>query len=216
MRMAETGCSTLYATVSIAFLTGFASRHLGQDGANLATVGTNAVLAASILSVFTTPLFGALSDRFGRLAVYRGGALFGALWAFPSWWMIDSGDSTLVCIAVVGGFALAANSMLGAQCAHFTELFGNRYRYSGVALAREIGAMLSGGLAPILGIFLVGLAGGAYWVLALYTLVLTGLTLIGTWLSTETRGRDLTALDDAVASGASPLHSHAGAGVPQR
>ncbi|MBF8745662.1 MFS transporter [Pseudomonas monteilii] len=216
MRMAETGCSTLYATVSIAFLTGFASRHLGQDSANLASVGTNAVLAASVLSVLTTPLFGALSDRFGRLVVYRGGALFGALWAFPSWWMIDSGDSTLVCIAVVGGFALAANSMLGAQCAHFTELFGNRYRYSGVALAREIGAMLSGGLAPILGIFLVGLAGGAYWVLALYTLALTGLTLIGTCLSTETRGRDLTALDDAVGSGASFMHGPAQNGVLQR
>lgn len=79
MRMAETGCSTLYATVSIAFLTGFASSHLSEEGANLATIGTNAVLVASILSVFTTPLFGALSDRIGRLAVYRGGALFGAL-----------------------------------------------------------------------------------------------------------------------------------------
>src|SRR5690606_4808329 len=109
MRMAETGCSTLYATVSIAFLAGFASRHLGDSGANLAGIGTDAVLAASILSVLTTPLFGALSDRFGRLVVYRGGALFCALWAYPSWWMIDSGEPTLVCIAVVGGFAIGAN-----------------------------------------------------------------------------------------------------------
>ncbi|MNE40994.1 shikimate transporter [compost metagenome] len=116
--------------------------------------------------------------------------------------MIDSGEPLLVCIAVVGGFAFGANSMLGAQCAHFTELFGNRYRYSGVALAREVGAMLSGGLAPILGIFLVGLAGGAYWVLALYTMVLACLTLLGTLLSTETRGRDLTDLNDAVGRGA--------------
>ena len=201
MRMAETGCSTLYTTVSIAFLTGFVAK---QGDTHLASVGTNAVLAASILSVFTTPFFGALSDRIGRQAVYRGGAIFCALWAFPAWWMISTGNPILVCIATVAGFAVGANSMLGAQCAHFAELFGNRYRYSGVALSREVGAMLSGGLVPVLGILLVGLAGGAFWVLGLYTLVLAVLTLIGCWLSTETRGRDLTALEDAIGQGAKP------------
>lgn len=131
--------------------------------------------------------------------------------------MIDTGSPLLVSIAVIGGFALGANSMLGAQCAHFTELFGNRYRYSGVALSREVGAMLSGGLAPILGIFLVGIAGGAFWVLAAYTMVLAILTLVGTLLSIETRGRSLTDLTDAIGSGAvlsddeRRLHQQAGA-----
>ena len=202
MRLAETGCSTLYTTVSIAFLTGFAIKHSADGGANYGTIGTNAVLWASIVSIITTPLFGALSDRVGRLMVYRAGAIFTALWAFPAWWMIDTGNPTLVAIATVGGFAIGANSMLGAQCAHFTELFGNRYRYSGVALSREVGAMLSGGLVPILGIFLVGIAGGAYWVLAAYTVVLAVLTLVGTLLSTETRGRNLTDLADAIGTGA--------------
>jgi MHS family metabolite:H+ symporter-like MFS transporter len=202
MRLAETGCSTLYTTVSIAFLTGFAIKHSADSGANYGTIGTNAVLWASLVSIITTPLFGALSDRVGRLMVYRAGAVFTALWAFPAWWMIDTGNPTLVAIATVGGFAVGANSMLGAQCAHFTELFGNRYRYSGVALSREVGAMLSGGLVPILGIFLVGIAGGAYWVLAAYTVVLAALTMVGTLLSTETRGRSLTDLTDAIGSGA--------------
>jgi len=202
MRLAETGCSTLYTTVAIAFLTGYAMKQGAAGNANFATIGTNAVLIASIASVITTPLFGALSDRVGRLVVYRCGAIFTALWALPAWWMIDTGNPTLVSIAIIGGFALGANSMLGAQCAHFTELFGNRYRYSGVALSREVGAMLSGGIAPILGIFLVGMAGGAYWVLAVYTIVLAVLTLIGTLLSIETRGRSLTDLTDAVGSGA--------------
>ncbi|WP_311970681.1 MFS transporter [Pseudomonas baltica] len=201
MRMAETGSSTLYTTVSIAFLTSFASQHMANGSAGLGTIGTNAVLLASLASILTTPLFGALSDRIGRLKVYRGGAIFAALWAFPAWWMIDTGQQGWVTLATVGGFATGANSMLGAQCAHFTELFGNRYRYSGVALSREVGAMLSGGIVPILGIFLVGITGGAYWVLAVYTLVLAVLTLIGTWLSVETRGRDLTDLADAVGSG---------------
>lgn len=203
MRMAETGSSTLYATVSIAFLTGYAATQ-AQQSAAFAQTGTNAVLLASVASVITTPLFGALSDRVGRLRVYRGGALFCMLWAFPAWMMIASGHPWLITLAIVGGFAIGANSMLGAQCAHFTELFGNRYRYSGVALSREVGALLSGGLAPLLGIWLTGLANGAPWVLAAYTIVLGGITLAGSWLSVETRGRDLTLLQDAV--GQPPRH----------
>jgi MHS family metabolite:H+ symporter-like MFS transporter len=201
MRMAEQGSSTLYTNVLIAFLTSFAVQHSATGGAGYGAIGTNAVLVASIASIITTPMFGALSDRIGRLKVYRGGAIFAALWAFPAWWMIDTGQQAWVTLAAVGGFAIAANSMLGAQCAHFTELFGNRYRYSGVALSRELGALLSGGIAPILGIFLVGITGGAYWVLALYTATLAVITLIGTLLSVETRGRDLTDLADAVGSG---------------
>ncbi|WP_205583049.1 hypothetical protein [Burkholderia sp. PAMC 26561] len=164
----------------------------------LSSIGTTGALIASMASVITTPMFGALSDRIGRIAVYRGGAIFMLLWSVPSWYMVSTGKPLWVDIAMFGGLALGANSMLGAQCAHFSELFGNRYRYSGVALARELGAVLSGGLAPLLGIYLIGLSDGAFWVMGVYMAVLSAITLIGVSLSTETRRRDLTLLDDAV------------------
>jgi MFS transporter, MHS family, metabolite:H+ symporter len=198
MRLAEQGGSTIYTTVVIAFLTGTVAQRHGLPPAALARMGTTCALIATVSSVFTTPLFGALSDRLGRRTVYRAGALFMLLWALPAWWMINTGSFGWVALAMFGGYAIGANSMLGAQCAHFAELFGNRYRYSGVALSREIGAVLSGGLAPILGIWLVGLSGGAFWVMGVYTAVLSALTLIGVAMSTETRGRDLTDLHDAV------------------
>ena len=112
--------------------------------------------------------------------------------------MIGTGQPAWIIVSMVGGLAFGANSMLGAQCAHFAELFGNRYRYSGVALTREIGAVLSGGLAPHLGIYLTGLFGGAVWVMGIYMAVLAALTLVGTALSTETKGRDLTLSADAI------------------
>jgi MHS family metabolite:H+ symporter-like MFS transporter len=199
MRMAETGGSTIYTAVAIAYLSNFvAAHHPGLTRPELDAVGTRAVLIASLLSIFTTPLFGALTDRVGRIAVYRVGAIFSVLWAVPAWWMIDTGNSLWVTIALVGGFAFGANSMLGSQCAHFVELFGNRYRYSGVALSRELGALLAGGLAPVLGLYLVGLSGGEFWVMGVYMATLAVLTLIGTFMSTETMGRDLTALEDAI------------------
>jgi len=198
MRFAEQGGSTIYTTVVIAFLGGTVAAKLGVRPSELTSIGTTGALIASMASVITTPLFGALSDRIGRIAVYRGGAIFMLLWSVPSWWMVNTGDALWVDVAMFGGLALGANSMLGAQCAHFSELFGNRYRYSGVALARELGAVLSGGIAPLLGIYLVGLSGGAFWVMGIYMGTLSVITLIGVSLSTETRQRDLTELNDAV------------------
>ena len=198
MRFAEQGGSTIYTTVVIAFLGGTVAAKMGVRPSELASIGTTGALIASVASVITTPLFGALSDRIGRIAVYRGGAIFMLLWSVPSWWMVSTGEPFWVDVAMFGGLAIGANSMLGAQCAHFSELFGNRYRYSGVALARELGAVLSGGIAPLLGIYLVGLSGGAFWVMGIYMATLSIITLIGVSLSTETRQRDLTELDDAV------------------
>lgn len=198
MRLAEQGGSTIYTTIVIAFLGSTVATKLGVPPGNLTRIGTTSALIATLASVITTPMFGALSDRIGRKTVYRLGAIFMLLWSVPSWWMISTGQMAWIVIAMVGGLTIGANSMLGAQCAHFAELFGNRYRYSGVALSREIGAMLSGGIAPILGIYLIGLAGGAFWVMGVYTAALSALTLVGVALSTETRGRDLTDLRDAV------------------
>jgi MHS family metabolite:H+ symporter-like MFS transporter len=198
MRFAEQGGSTIYTTVVIAFLGGTVAAKLGMKPSALSSIGTTGALIASMASVITTPMFGALSDRIGRIAVYRGGAIFMLLWSVPSWYMVSTGKPLWVNIAMFGGLALGANSMLGAQCAHFSELFGNRYRYSGVALARELGAVLSGGLAPLLGIYLIGLSDGAFWVMGVYMAVLSAITLIGVSLSTETRQRDLNLLDDAV------------------
>lgn len=198
MRFAEQGGSTIYTTIVIAFLGGTVAGKLGVRPSELAAIGTTGALIATLASVITTPLFGALSDRIGRIAVYRAGAIFMVLWSVPSWWMVSTGDPLWIVLAMFGGLALGANSMLGAQCAHFAELFGNRYRYSGVALARELGAVLSGGLAPVLGIYLVQQADGAFWVMGVYTAVLSLLTLTGVFLSTETRGRNLNDLDDAI------------------
>ncbi|HEY0207544.1 MFS transporter [Acerihabitans sp.] len=198
MRLAEQGGSTIYTTIVIAFLGSVVAPHHGVAPGEMARIGTTAALIATLSSVFTTPFFGAMSDRFGRQTIYRWGAIFMLLWAIPAWWMINTGDALWVTIAMFGGLAIGCNSMLGAQCAHFAELFGNRYRYSGVALSREVGAVLSGGIAPLLGIYLIGLAGGAFWVMGVYTGILSILTLIGVALSTETRGRDLTDLRDAI------------------
>lgn len=200
MRLAEQGGSTIYNAIPIAFLTGYVATTVGRDAAALGQVGTGAVFWAALLSVISTPFFGWVSDKIGRVAMYRGGALFLVVWALPSWAMIGTGDTVLIYLAVIGGLTIGANSILGAQCAHFAELFGSNHRYSGVALVREIGAILSGGIAPLLGLYLVGLAGGAWWVMGAYMAVLAAITFVAALFSVDTRGRDMAATADALAA----------------
>ncbi|WP_341853881.1 hypothetical protein [Brachybacterium sp. GPGPB12] len=44
-----------------------------------------------LIGVFSVPLTGALSDKVGRVPVYRFGAVFMPLYSFPAWWMLSLG-----------------------------------------------------------------------------------------------------------------------------
>ena len=89
LRMAENGGSYLFSTLSITFVTSGAVG-LGKS------IGPLAVAVASGLGILTVPLAGALSDRFGRIPVYRTGAIFMALLSLPAWYLLSLGNPVLV------------------------------------------------------------------------------------------------------------------------
>ena len=105
------------------------------------------------------PLTGALSDRWGRRRVYRIGSVFLLLYSFPAWWMLTLGNHALAIAVIAVGIGFAVNVMLGPQCAMLPEMFGNRHRYLGVAMAREISAVLADGLAGVLVAYLIAVSG---------------------------------------------------------
>jgi MHS family metabolite:H+ symporter-like MFS transporter len=189
LRMAENGGSYLFSTLSITFVTS-AAVGLGKS------IGPLAVAVASALGILTVPIAGALSDRFGRIPVYRAGAVFMALVAVPAWYLLSLGNPVLVVVVVVLGVSIGVNTMLGAQCSMLPELFGNRHRYIGVAVSREFSAVVAGGIAPLVGVWLLSLTDYAWWPLGVYTLVLSLITIATTFVTPETRGRDLTVIGD--------------------
>ncbi len=190
LRMAENGGSYLFSTLSITFVTS-AAVGLGKS------IGPLAVAVASGIGILTVPLAGALSDRFGRIPVYRTGAIFLTVLAFPAWYLLSLGNPALVVVMVVLGVSIGVNTMLGAQCAMLPELFGNRHRYIGVAVSREFSAVIAGGLAPLLGVLFLSMTDYAWWPLGLYTFVLGSITLFTTFITPETKARDLTQIADA-------------------
>lgn len=191
LRMAENGGSYMFQSVALAFVT---SAAVGMDR-GLVTWG---VTLGSLIGIFSVPLTGSISDRFGRVPVYRFGAVFMLLFSFPAWYLLSLGNEYVAIAVIAIGLGVAVNSMLGPQCAMLPELFGNRHRYLGVAMAREISAVLAGGLAGVLGAALLAWTDGNWIVLALYMTTLAAITTASTFLVPETRGRDLLRVEDAI------------------
>jgi MHS family metabolite:H+ symporter-like MFS transporter len=112
--------------------------------------------------------------------------------------------------------------MFGSQSAFMSELFGARQRYLGVSVAREISAVISGGVAPLIGAWIISMvvaanggpgvsdAGLGAWVpIAAYLSLLTLITIVATFFTPETIGRDLDSIKDAVDEPATVKGHHA-------
>lgn len=114
----------------------------------------NCVLAASCVSLVTTPLFGYVSDRIGRKRMYSIGATTMLAFAFPYYWLINSAMPALIVIAVI--LSLVVHDMqYGPQAAFIAESFPPSVRYSGASIGYQLASITSGGPAPIIATWLL-------------------------------------------------------------
>lgn len=118
---------------------------------------------------------GALSDRFGRRAVYIAGGAVGMAGAFIAWRLIDTAAFPLVLLGLIVGFVGKA-MMYGPQPALFSELFSTEFRYSGASMGYQLGAILGGGFAPMIATALMERFHASIYV-AGYTAVLYAISL---------------------------------------
>ena len=190
LRMAENGGSYMFNSLAVAYATGTAMVDK--------SVGPIAVAVGSVIGMVSVPVAGAISDRVGRVPVYRFGAVVLLVLAFPGWYLISLGQAWLVIVVIAIAIAFGVNTMLGAQCAMLPEMFGAKHRYLGVAVSREFSAVIAGGLAGVLGAVLIKAFDGSWVPLGVYTFVLAAITLGTTFIVPETRARDLTLVTDAL------------------
>lgn len=188
-RFAENGFAYLFPV----FAVGFAVNSLGVP----TSVTLMAVVIASVVQVIAIPLWAALSDKVGRRPVYAGGAIASIVWLVPFFMLVETKSPALLVLGFVVGLGVLYPAMLAPQAAYFAELFDTRTRLSGFAFAREIGSVLAGGFLPLIATALLA-AFGHWWIIVVYLLVLTILTLVALAFGPETNSKDIeSAVEDA-------------------
>ena len=170
----------------------------------------NGVLLAAVLSLFSVPFFGWLSDVIGRKRMYLAGVVLTGLWAFPYFWLLNSKAAFLVLLAIV--LSLIPHDMqYGPQAALIAENFTGRLRYSGASLGYQLASIVAGGPAPLIAVALLA-AYHTYVPIALYIVACAVISLIATLLMPDRSRVDLAREYDAERMPAEPARRFTPAG----
>ncbi|WP_206487852.1 MFS transporter [Rhodococcus sp. KRD162] len=117
-------------------------------------------IAALILHGVAVVIASLLSDRIGRRPVMMGGALATIAAVLTIFHMAQWGTVTSVVLGLMIGFT-TTGFLFGPMYTFFTELFPKEQRQTGMGIAFHVGAVLGGGIAPLIANRIVAFTGDA-------------------------------------------------------
>jgi metabolite-proton symporter len=149
-----------------------------------------AVMVAALVSFFTIPFAGHLSDRIGRKTMYLIGVVVMGVFGFIYFAMVDTTNPVLVFIAIV--LSLVPHDLqYGPQAALIAEAFTPRLRYSGASLGYQLASVIAGGPAPIIATALFATFHSGYAV-AWYIAACAVVSLIATAMMPDYTNKDIS------------------------
>jgi metabolite-proton symporter len=149
-----------------------------------------AILAASVLSFFTVPFSGHLSDRIGRKKMYLIGAAVTGVFGFVYYAMLDSMVPGWIFFAIFVSL-IPHDMMYGPQAALIAESFTGRLRYSGASLGYQLASVIAGGPAPLIAAALFAKYKSGY-AIAGYILACSIISLIATAMLKDYTNKDIS------------------------
>ena len=118
--------------------------------------------------IFFIPLFGHLSDKWGRGRTYAIGAILLALSTYPAFWLLSSGNLVAVFAALIIPFGIIYAMCYGPEAALFCDLFDPRVRYTGISFVYQFSGIFASGITPIIATYLIAANGNQPWYLCGY------------------------------------------------
>jgi MFS family permease len=150
-----------------------------------------AVLTASVVSFFTIPFAGYLSDRIGRRRMYLIGAGTIAVFGFIYFALLDTAVPGWVFLAIVLSL-IPHDMMYGPQAALIAECFTGRLRYSGASLGYQLASIFAGGPAPLIATALFAAYKSGY-AIAIYVAICGAISFVAAALLPDYTNRDISA-----------------------
>jgi len=181
-RMAEQ--APFYIFTAFIFAYGIKTLHVSRDFL------LTAVLAASVLSFVSIPVFGHVSDLIGRKKMYLIGAVVTGVFGFIYFGMVNTGSLPVIFLAIILSL-IPHDMMYGPQAALIAESFTGRLRYSGASLGYQLASVIAGGPAPLIATWLYGTYDSAT-AIAIYIAICAVISVIATVLMTDYTGKDIS------------------------
>lgn len=182
-RFAENGSFFIFSV----FVLSYATKYLNVTRGTILM----AVVVAAFATMITIPVFAKLTDKLGRRPVFMAGALFTGLFAFPFFWMLETGDPIFITLAVVLALSVGWSAMYAPQAAYFSELFDPEVRYSGMSIGAQLVAIVAGGPSPLIATAAIAATAGLSWPISLWLVGVSLITILALAFAPETAGRDL-------------------------
>jgi metabolite-proton symporter len=179
LRTSQQVCFYIYTTYVITYATTILGFGRG--------LVLNMVMLMALVSCFANPLFGHLSDLYGRRTIIGIGCALMIVFPFIYFQLLDTRMLPLVFLAIVLSNPIQ-DLQYGPQAAFIAEAFPATVRYSGSSLGYQLASITAGGPAPIIATLLLkeyGTSSAIAWYIAICSVI----SLICCFLLPEHRGQ---------------------------
>lgn len=177
------------AYICMSYFVNYGTKHAGLPRVEALT----GVLVAAVIAVIAYPIFGMLSDYWGRKTMYLLGATLMLISVVPAFLLINTGKGVLFVLAITLVFGVAMSPASGVTGPLFSMIFPKEVRYSAASIAYTISQIVGPAFAPTIATAIFG-ATGSWVYVAVYLLIIASISVISVALLPGPWGRKEAAL----------------------